>query len=69
MSQQTLTPPNLARRSAITRPVWMLVALVVFSLMLPGVARASDKTSVPALSVSVLQFGTAHWELDHILHR
>lgn len=47
----------------------MLVALVVFSLMLPGVARASDKTSVPALSVSVLQFGTAHWELDHILHR
>ncbi|MDL0431241.1 ABC transporter substrate-binding protein [Marinobacter sp. TBZ242] len=47
----------------------MPALLLVF--LLAGLARASDEaaTPLPVLSVSVLQFGTAHWELDHILHR
>ncbi|MCL7943312.1 ABC transporter substrate-binding protein [Marinobacter sp. ATCH36] len=36
-----------------------------------GLTHASDHDSetLPEISISVLQFGTAHWELDHILHR
>ncbi|AOY89870.1 ABC transporter substrate-binding protein [Marinobacter salinus] len=33
------------------------------------VAFADQGEPLPELSVSVLQFGTAHWELDHIVHR
>lgn len=69
MSQQTLTTPNLAHSSAIAWQVWIAVALLLFSLILPSTVRANDKMAVPTLSVSVLQFGTAHWELDHIVHR
>ncbi|MCG2581411.1 MAG: ABC transporter substrate-binding protein [Marinobacter sp.] len=32
-------------------------------------ARAAASGDLPVLSISVLQFGTAHWELDHLLHR
>lgn len=47
------------------------VALLAFVLtaLVPYEASAGDPVDPPALSVSVLQFGTAHWELDHILHR
>ncbi|MCR8916131.1 ABC transporter substrate-binding protein [Marinobacter panjinensis] len=47
----------------------MRALLLVF--LLAGLAHAGDEaaTPLPALSVSVLQFGTAHWELDHILHQ
>lgn len=29
-------------------------------------AAAEEQTALPALTLSVLQFGTAHWELDHL---
>ena len=47
----------------------MSALLIVF--LLAGVAHATDRETapLPVLSVSVLQFGTAHWELDHILHQ
>ncbi|EDM48409.1 ABC transporter substrate-binding protein [Marinobacter algicola] len=69
MSQQILITHNLARLSAILRPMWVAGAALLLSLMLSSGAYANDKTAMPTLSVSVLQFGTAHWELDHILHR
>ncbi|MFL1455298.1 ABC transporter substrate-binding protein [Marinobacter sp. GN3S48] len=42
--------------------------MLVFLTVLPA-AHAREPGEPPVLSVSVLQFGTAHWELDHILHR
>ena len=47
----------------------MAIAIVLLVFAQPGSAIASDNQPLPVLSVSVLQFGTAHWELDHILHR
>ncbi len=41
-------------------------AVFAACLLLSGVAQAQ---SLPVLSLSVLQFGTAHWELDHLRHR
>lgn len=29
-------------------------------------SAAEEQTTLPALTLSVLQFGTAHWELDHL---
>jgi len=47
-----------------------MAALVCFLITFAGSAYARDEASdLPVLSISVLQFGTAHWELDHILHR
>jgi NitT/TauT family transport system substrate-binding protein len=67
--QPTKTPvsqPSFADRW-IKKGVAALVCLI-FSLA--GGAQAGERASeLPVLSVSVLQFGTAHWELDHILHR
>lgn len=47
------------------------MATLLFVFLLAGFVHASDRDSapLPVLSVSVLQFGTAHWELDHILHQ
>lgn len=47
-----------------------LAALLLLCLVTrtPAVA-AGQHDSLPTLSVSVLQFGTAHWELDHLRHR
>ncbi|MDV3502469.1 ABC transporter substrate-binding protein [Marinobacter sp. M-5] len=44
---------------------------LLFVFLLAGFVHAGDRNSapLPVLSVSVLQFGTAHWELGHILHR
>lgn len=42
--------------------------LMTMSAVVPDV-RAGTPGGQPELSISVLQFGTAHWELDHILHR
>lgn len=47
----------------------MAMAIVWFVLAQAGTAIASDNQPLPDLSVSVLQFGTAHWELDYIVHR
>lgn len=45
-------------------------ALLCLLLGLAGAVHAREGASdLPVLSVSVLQFGTAHWELDHIRHR
>lgn len=41
--------------------VWLLMAL-------PALALA-QRDEFPVLTISVLQFGTAHWELDHLLHQ
>ncbi|MBD3641770.1 MAG: ABC transporter substrate-binding protein [Marinobacter sp.] len=40
--------------------------VIAACLLLSGVAQAQP---LPVLSLSVLQFGTAHWELDHLKHR
>jgi NitT/TauT family transport system substrate-binding protein len=48
------------------------IAMLVVIQCIPSIARAESAKSVqelPELSVSVLQFGTAHWELDHIVHQ
>ena len=47
----------------------MPALLLVF--LSAGTAHARDENAapLPVLSISVLQFGTAHWELDHLLHR
>ncbi|MDF0749489.1 ABC transporter substrate-binding protein [Marinobacter sp. 71-i] len=48
----------------------MVTALLVLSVLIsPAYGNDEDSSKLPVLSVSVLQFGTAHWELDHILHR
>ncbi|TYC57283.1 ABC transporter substrate-binding protein [Marinobacter sp. BW6] len=47
-----------------------MAALICLLCSLAGSVHAREGApEVPVLSVSVLQFGTAHWELDHILHR
>lgn len=47
-----------------------VVALFCLLLSVPLALHGRENaSSLPVLSVSVLQFGTAHWELDHILHR
>ncbi|WP_412536571.1 ABC transporter substrate-binding protein [Marinobacter sp. MIT932201] len=47
-----------------------MVALLCLLLSLAGSVHAREGApDLPVLSVSVLQFGTAHWELDHLLHR
>jgi NitT/TauT family transport system substrate-binding protein len=43
---------------------WLIVAACLFSSNLHADNAVSP---LPTLSLSVLQFGTAHWELDHIL--
>ncbi|SFR46148.1 NitT/TauT family transport system substrate-binding protein [Marinobacter gudaonensis] len=47
-----------------------MAALLCLLLGLAGAIHAREGApDFPVLSVSVLQFGTAHWELDHIRHR
>ncbi len=44
--------------------------MVCILFAVTGSVHGREKISdLPVLSISVLQFGTAHWELDHILHR
>lgn len=43
---------------------WLIVAVCLSS---SGLDADSPFSPLPTLSLSVLQFGTAHWELDHIL--
>lgn len=53
-----------------TRFAWLSVAALLLISVLAAHAQGSDEApELPVLSVSVLQFGTAHWELDHILQR
>ena len=47
----------------------MSALLFVFLLADPAFAKDTDPAPLPVLSVSVLQFGTAHWELDHLRHQ
>lgn len=46
----------------------MLVTFQCFGSIAQAEPGKSDP-ELPELSVSVLQFGTAHWELDHIVHQ
>lgn len=58
-------------RPSLTIARWLVAASF---LILPGpiwlMAQADEATpadsSIPVLSLSVLQFGTAHWELEHL---
>ena len=62
---------NLPQRKS-GRSVLAAVALLILAQCYGLVALAGpDKPQpeLPELSVSVLQFGTAHWELDHIAHK
>ena len=48
------------------------VAILITVQCFGSIAQAEPGKSdpeLPELSVSVLQFGTAHWELDHIVHQ
>jgi len=47
----------------------MAVLVCLFFAIISSVHAREGASELPVLSVSVLQFGTAHWELDHILHR
>ncbi|MGB1952170.1 MAG: ABC transporter substrate-binding protein [Marinobacter sp.] len=71
MNQQPITTPDREPSAAAPRPFLRAVPTLLFVFLLAGFGHASDRDSspLPVLSVSVLQFGTAHWELDHILHR
>lgn len=44
----------------------LTAALLALVFVVPS-AKAGD--DLPRLTISVLQFGTAHWELDHLSHR
>lgn len=56
------------RKSGLS--VLAAVALLVLTQCYGSIAlAASDKSKLPELSVSVLQFGTAHWQLDHLIHQ
>ncbi|QFS88481.1 MULTISPECIES: ABC transporter substrate-binding protein [unclassified Marinobacter] len=48
--------------------VLSLVFAVVL-LVTPDNGYSREPAGLPVLSISVLQFGTAHWELDHLQHR
>ncbi|MDX1598627.1 MAG: ABC transporter substrate-binding protein, partial [Marinobacter sp.] len=72
MSQQPVTKrhfkPAVASCRTYLLAAWTLLLLVaVVANGSEAWADASD--GHPKLSISVLQFGTAHWELDHLLHR
>ncbi len=53
-----------------TRFVQVVIAalLLLFVLISPADGGDGDPEGLPVLSISVLQFGTAHWELGHILN-
>ena len=53
------TLPNLLRRAAA-------LALLLASPFFSAPAAAQEQAGLPTLTLSVLQFGTAHWELDHL---
>ncbi|MGP9832571.1 ABC transporter substrate-binding protein [Marinobacter sp. NSM] len=38
-------------------------------LLSPDNGYSSEPADLPVVTISVLQFGTAHWELDHLQHR
>ncbi len=71
MNQKPITTFAVAPFAANTGLSWLAIPVLLLLLLLTGPAHASEEgsTPLPVLSVSVLQFGTAHWELDHILHR
>lgn len=46
--------------------VCLIKGLILALLLATGSAQSQP---LPVLSLSVLQFGTAHWELDHLKHR
>ncbi len=63
MSQISL---SFARR---IRRAWKAVRLsapAFFAGLLLAVSATAQAQDLPALRLSVLQFGTAHWELDHL---
>lgn len=51
--------------SLLSRTLSPFLVLVCLGTMLSAPVRAGT-TELPRLTVSVLQFGTAHWELDHL---
>lgn len=71
MSQQPITTRDPESIAASARSFWRTLPCFIFAFLLAGLTHARDVSDaeLPTLSVSVLQFGTAHWELDHILHR
>ncbi|KAA1175733.1 ABC transporter substrate-binding protein [Marinobacter salinexigens] len=50
---------------------WRIRAFLIAVLFGSGIASGNEAgdSSLPVLTVSVLQFGTAHWELDHVKHQ
>ncbi|MEQ3621229.1 MAG: ABC transporter substrate-binding protein [Marinobacter sp.] len=61
--------PDPVFPGAAVRAAWMAMVILWLVFAQPGAAHARDNQPLPVLSVSVLQFGTAHWELDHIVHQ
>lgn len=58
----------LGAKPSVRRPreqaILMVFLTALVTVLCSRTVAAEDKT----LSISVLQFGTAHWELDHIRH-
>ncbi|MDC0663173.1 ABC transporter substrate-binding protein [Marinobacter sp. SS21] len=65
------TIDRLVHCSPCRSPCWRVLAALALWLgslgLLAPVATKADP--LPTLSLSVLQFGTAHWELDHLQRR
>jgi len=47
-------------------PVPAIVLVLIVTLFQIPAVQAADNRNLPQLTLSVLQFGTAHWELEHI---
>jgi len=60
--------PQRNLRYSVLAGIAMLFAIQCFGSIAQAEPGKPD-LELPKLSVSVLQFGTAHWELDHIVHR
>ena len=60
-------PQRKSRRSVLAAVALLILAQCYGLVALAGPDKPQPE--LPELSVSVLQFGTAHWELDHIAHQ
>ncbi|TNE71072.1 MAG: transporter substrate-binding domain-containing protein [Gammaproteobacteria bacterium] len=67
MDQQQTTTANRSG-SRILRAASACLISLAFTVCASGGAAAAT-SALPTLTISVLQFGTAHWELDHLKHR
>jgi len=66
---QFLALPVLRALTAARGVTPTLLLLALFGSATALAAESPEADSLPVLTLSVLQFGTAHWELEHLQHR